>query len=313
VKFMPIDGSFLLDPSFNTTGRIGKPDKTAGSGDGEFNAPFDVAVTPDGEEISVSDSGNQRIQRFTKAGVFLSSFGQQGSDMGQLNAPKGLACDELGTLYIVDSGNNRAVVASSSGVIGVSGSSGTALGQFAGPVNLGVGSRGVYVADAGNNRVQAFDPLEDSDPTPLKPRLALAGQFTPALNQPSSVSVVADLLQEKLYIADTGNNRVLLIRLPLDNPESVWSAMKQRLLAGDIAAAIPYFCSLSGEKYRRAYLSIGTPALIPVISQIPETISPVFIESETAQYYFQQPVGSVTITFPIDFVKENGIWKITEY
>jgi hypothetical protein len=123
---------------------------------------------------------------------------------------------------------------------------------------------------------------------------------------------VSDLLHEKLYIADTGHNRVLLVQLPLGNPESVWTAMKARLIAGDIEGAIPYFASIVAEDYRLAYLSIGTTHLTPVISQIP-AISPVFIEGETAQYYFQQPVDGITITFPIDFVKENGIWKIMEY
>jgi hypothetical protein len=170
----------------------------------------------------------------------------------------------------------------------------------------------MYVGDAGNNRIQAFDPFESTGLSPFGPRFALTSQFSPALNQPSSVTAVEDLLQEKIYIADTGNNRVLLVQVSLDNPESVWTGMKQHLLAGDIAGAIPYFCSFSAEKYRRAYLSIGAAALNPVISQIP-AISPVFIEAQKAQYYFQQPVGGVTITFPIDFVKENGVWKIAEY
>jgi hypothetical protein len=42
-------------------------------------------------------------------------------------------------------------------------------------------------------------------------------------------------------------------------------------------------------------------------------ISPAFIEGDNAQYYFQQPIDGVTITFPIEFVRENGIWKILEY
>ena len=37
------------------------------------------------------------------------------------------------------------------------------------------------------------------------------------------------------------------------------------------------------------------------------------IEAETAQYYFEDLIGGETITFPVEFVKENGIWKILEF
>jgi hypothetical protein len=177
---------------------------------------------------------------------------------------------------------------------------------------LSVGSRGIYVADTGNNWVQAFDALASGQSPPFNPRLALANQFSPALIQPCAVSAVSDLLQEKLYIADTGNNRVLLVQLSSDTPEAVWNAMKQRLVAGDIAGAIPYFASIVAEDYRQTYLSIGATELAPVMSQIPP-MAPIFIEGDKAQYYFQQPIDGVMITFPIDFVKENGVWKIMEY
>ena len=50
----------------------------------------------------------------------------------------------------------------------------------------------------------------------------------------------------------------------------------------------------------------------PVISQI-GTITPVFIGSIDAQYRFDQVIQGITITFPIDFVLENGTWKILEF
>ena len=96
-------------------------------------------------------------------------------------------------------------------------------------------------------------------------------------------------LQEKLYIADTGNNRVLLVQLPADTPEAVWSAMKQRLLAGDVAGAMPYFAANAAEDYRQLYLTFSASELNSMISQIP-AISPIFIEGDEAQYYFQQPI-----------------------
>ena len=42
-------------------------------------------------------------------------------------------------------------------------------------------------------------------------------------NQPSSVAASADLLEERIYIADTGNNRVITVKLPGDDPLSAWN------------------------------------------------------------------------------------------
>jgi hypothetical protein len=311
-RFKPTASSFELDTTFNGTGYIGKSDRSSGSANGEFNQPFDVAVTPDGEEIAVSDAGNHRIQRFTKAGAFSNLFGQQGTGMGQFNNPKGLACDNLGLLYIVDAGNSRIVLARCSGaVLGTSGAAGSALGQFQGAVNLDIGSRGVYSAETGNNRVQAFDPLSTASPIQVNPRLALSAGL--GLNQPQAVAAAAHFLEERVYIADTGNNRVILVRLPLDTPEAVWNAMNDRLLNHqDISGAVSYFASSSAEKHRQAFLLLGIANLSPIMSQVP-AISPVSIESDTAQYRFDRVIQGQTITFPIEFVKENGVWRILEY
>jgi Glucodextranase, domain B/NHL repeat len=136
-KFNPITGTFQPDTAFGAGGLIG----ATGSGDGQFNAPYDVAVTPDGGEIAVSDSGNHRIQRFsTGNGSFVGSFGGQGSGLGQFNTPKGLTFDGRGYLYIVDSANNRIALAFDSMVVGTSGTQGTGLGQFQSPVNLNTAS-----------------------------------------------------------------------------------------------------------------------------------------------------------------------------
>ena len=51
----------------------------------------------------------------------------------------------------------------------------------------------------------------------------------------------------------------------------------------------------------------------PLITAPIPTITPVFIESDTSQYRFDRAIQGLTISFPIDFVKENGSWKIMEY
>jgi sugar lactone lactonase YvrE len=310
-KFKPDGGTFMPDNSFNETGWIG----AGGSGDGQFAYPYGVAVSPDGEEIAVADQLNHRIQRFSKTGEFQGKFGEFGSALGQFNYPRGLDYDHTGMLYIVDSGNNRIVLALSSDVIAASGTAGSALGQFQGPLNVRVGSRGIYVADYGNSRIQYFDPTKSGHgaaTTPFNPRGALSSQLS--LNLPRAVAPIPDLLTEKIYIADTGNNRVLKVTLPETAvpDSSAWDPMKTSLLAGNIEAAVSHFSIASAEDYRRSFISIGATALSAVMNK---TLTPVVINGDRAQYYFEDAtiIPGETITFPVEFVKENGIWKISEF
>ncbi len=310
-KFNPSGGTFQLDGGFGTAGLTGE----LGSGNGQFNTPHDVAVSPDGTEIFVSDSGNHRIQRFNAAtGAFLGAFGSSGSGVGQFNTPKGLTYDGNGYLYIVDSGNNRVVLATSSAVIGTSGSSGNLLGQFQNAVSLGVGPRGIYVADTGNNRAQAFEPIRKGfgfSPMPLDARFSLSSQL--GLNQPNAIAPIADFLAEKIYIADTGNNRVIKTTLPeTATPDAAWTAMKTSIVSNnDIDGAVTQFSSDSGGHYREAFLSIGLTKLTADFNAT-GTLTPVFIKGNTAQYYFQLPLtpGGQQVIFTVEFVKENGKWKI---
>ena len=131
-------------------------------------------------------------------------------------------------------------------------------------------------------------------------------------NQPSSVAASADLLEERIYIADTGNNRVITVKLPGDDPLSAWNNMVSHVASGDIAGAITSFCSVTAEGYRQALLTLGTTDLTSDVNQI-GPLTPVFIKSDTAQYYFEQTVDGHLLLFPVEFVKENGVWKILEF
>ncbi len=103
------------------------------------------------------------------------------------------------------------------------------------------------------------------------------------------------------------------VKLPGDNPAAVWNAMTDRLNNHqDITGAISYFSFLSADRYRDAFVSIGMTDLAADIAQI-GPITPVFIDADTAQYRFDQVLSGFTIMFLIDFVKENGLWKIEEF
>jgi hypothetical protein len=299
-KVSPAIGTFEWDNSFN--------------GISDFTGPIGIALRQDGLEIAVSDSGNHRIRRYTIDGTFISSFGEYGSGLGQFDTPKGIAYDQSGNLYIVDSGNDRIVFADSSGkIVGTSGSSGSAFGHFQGPVGLAVGRRGIYVADAGNDRVQTFNPVHGghgAELTPFDFRIALASQFG-GLSEPKAIASIPDFLAEKIYIADTGNDRVIKVSLPESNtPGAVWTAMKASILGGNIAEALTFFASESVANYRSSFVSAGVTVLSTILDK---NVTAVAIDRDTAQYYFEDTIGDTTFTFPVEFVREDGVWKILEF
>ena len=88
---------------------------TYGSGDGQLNRPFDVAVIPTTGQVAVADCGNHRVVVFNADGTFSHSFGGFGGNDGEFHAPSGVACDELGQLVVVDQMTPRLQVFSSDG------------------------------------------------------------------------------------------------------------------------------------------------------------------------------------------------------
>ena len=135
------------------------------------------------------------------------------------------------------------------------------------------------------------------------------------LSQPRAIATIPDFLEEKIYIADNANGgRVIKVTLPETTPpDSGWSAMRTSLQAGNIDEALQKFANTSIDKYRKAFRTIGATGLSAVAMQMPVTITAVAIRNDTAQYRFEQTIQGLIITFPVNFIKENGTWKIMEY
>ena len=60
--------------------------------------------------VYVSEEGNHCISVFTSDGVFVSRFGNRGSNIDQFSAPVGLAFNKDRFLYVCDYFNYRLVV-----------------------------------------------------------------------------------------------------------------------------------------------------------------------------------------------------------
>jgi DNA-binding beta-propeller fold protein YncE len=130
---------------------------TSGSGAGQFDLPRGIAIGPSGE-VYVSDSDNDRVQKFTPNGRFLTKWGSQGTAPGQFITPEGIATDAAGNVYVADQLNDRIQkFTPGGGLITLWGTKGSGDGQFDLPQAVATDAAGnVYVADAGNYRVQKF-------------------------------------------------------------------------------------------------------------------------------------------------------------
>ena len=128
-----------------------------GMGDGHFNFPHGIAIDTARASIYVADFWDCRVQRFSLDGAFQAKWGTNGTLVGQLTHPEGIAVDRNGNVYVNDAGMCRVQKFDSSGMfIRTWGQSGSGQGQFSRNSAIAVDKDNfVYVTDL-NDRVQKF-------------------------------------------------------------------------------------------------------------------------------------------------------------
>src|SRR5262245_42101544 len=175
---------------------------SSGTGAGQMTSPQDVAIDGDGN-IYVADINLNRIDVFRGDGAFVRAFGRGvdtgasafevcttatgcqagngGGGAGDLGAPRGVALDESGNLYVAEQNNNRISVFATDGPSftrafgrGVdtganafqvctaasaceAGLGNGAAGDVNVPVGLTVGGGELIVADQANDRISVFN------------------------------------------------------------------------------------------------------------------------------------------------------------
>lgn len=147
-----------------------------GSLSGQFSSPTGIALDSSGN-IWVADNGNNRVEKFSSSGSFLSQFPcasgacTPSAANGQLGGgPSGIAIDSGGNIWVADYNNYRVEKFSSSGTFllgigagyqgvgGTIGQSGAGNGQFpCGTNNITFDNSGyVWVSDDCTNNPQQF-------------------------------------------------------------------------------------------------------------------------------------------------------------
>jgi sugar lactone lactonase YvrE len=181
-----------------------------GSGLGNLGNPR--SLDTDGlAQVYVSERDNGRIQYFKVQSGELVPVAAFGVGEG-IGAVEGLVRDTDGRLYISDDSATEGEVRALSdrgAVLRTIAGAGSAEGQVSGPRGLADDRlKRLFVVDSGNNRVQAFNSFERG--SGLLGAFGSLGTGGANFDRPSGAAVAPGAL---LYVADSGNRRVVRLRV----------------------------------------------------------------------------------------------------
>jgi DNA-binding beta-propeller fold protein YncE len=196
-RFSTADGSFTQWGS-------------SGTGNGQFSSPTAIAVGPDGA-VYVTDTANNRVQKFSPNGTFLTKWGSAGTGNGQFMDPQGIGI--LGSLILVsDTDNNRLEGFDENGTF-LGSTEGSGLDFFL-PSGIAIGpDNSIFIAEIGNSRVQKISG----------DGITFIGQ-----NMVSTPQGLAVDRGGNLYVADSGNNRIAVF-----TPDIVAFESGQKVITGN--------------------------------------------------------------------------------
>ncbi len=170
---------------------------TSGSGDGELNAPRGIMIDAAGN-INIADYGNNRVQKITPAGSFVSKFGTLGSGVTNLSGPSdvGLVFGNNGPAFL-DTGNNRIRPCAT-----YTGCPATDIGTTILNAPEAMDRSGMFVADTGDSQIHKFVNLGQAVQVTASYATDIGG-----LSGPKGIASEDD--GALVYVSDTGHDRLL--------------------------------------------------------------------------------------------------------
>lgn len=229
--------------------RRGRLTVVAGTGEGGFSgdggpatkarlfAPHDLAFDPEGD-LLIADTFNHRIRRVDRHGTITTVAGDgraaysgdgRPATQASLNTPRGIAFDRDGALLIADTfnhvvrrGDRDGKIATFAGTVPGHGGDGGDAKQA--QINLAMAvvvapGGAVYISDAANSRIRRVSPggliqtVVGYGPAQDTYGAGFAGDGGPA--EKAKIFSATDLKFDAsgaLYISDSGNNRIRVIR-----------------------------------------------------------------------------------------------------
>lgn len=193
----------FFDPAGNVTGMLGE----LGKEPGQFIYPVAVTTDDSGNLYVAEYGGNDRIQKFDSRGKYLMEFGSFGEGTTQFQRPSGIAWLE-GKLYVADAFNSRIHVFDDSG------SKSELLDasdiQLHYPYDISLGPEGnLYIVEYGAGRVTVMTTKGE-----LIGRFGTTGRGKHQFSTPWGLAVDS---KRRVWVADTGNRRVVELLPLLDN------------------------------------------------------------------------------------------------
>ena len=208
------------------TGKSGYAGDGGAARDARFEFLMCIELSANKSRLHITDLKNRRIREADlQSGVVttVAGNGTQGvpddgslATMSPLVDPRAAASDSKGNLYVLERGGHALRMVGSEGTIRTVAGTGVKgfldgparSSQLAGPKHLCVDSHDrVYIADDLNSAIRRYDPRTGQMTTVLgrgfgDPRIKLS--------RPHGVRVI----DESLYVVDSGNNRIL--RIPIE-------------------------------------------------------------------------------------------------
>jgi sugar lactone lactonase YvrE len=208
------------------------PGSTDGPGTvARFRQPRGIAVDPSGN-LYVADSNNDTIRKIDQANVVTTLAGSPGQfgtadgvgSAARFAAPRGVAIDSQGNLFVADQGSGVIRKVTPAGVVttfaGSPGNFGAADGTgsaatFVNPAGLSIDQNdNIYVADTGSNVLRKITPAGATTTLAGLPFTSGTADGVGSAVRFGSIRGVAVSSQGNVYITDAGNH-VVKVSTPL--------------------------------------------------------------------------------------------------